>query len=89
MPHWASTSLATARVLVVDDRDANVRLLQAMLSSAGVPHIEGITDPRRAVARVLEFRPDILLLDLHMPEMDGVAVLGAVRDALPPDVFLP
>jgi len=89
IPDWAAASLATARVLVVDDREANVRLLQAMLSAAGVPYIEGITDPRRAVARVVDFRPDILLLDLHMPDMDGVAVLAAVRAALPPDVFLP
>jgi putative two-component system response regulator len=89
IPEWAATSLSAARVLVVDDRDTNVRLLRAMLSSAGVPHIEGITDPRLAVERVIAFRPDILLLDLHMPDMDGVAVLAAVRDALPPDVFLP
>ena len=78
---WAAASLATARVLIVDDRDANVRLLQAMLSSVGVPHIEGITDSTIAVARVLDFRPDVLLLDLHMPGMDGIAVLGALREA--------
>jgi EAL domain-containing protein (putative c-di-GMP-specific phosphodiesterase class I) len=89
IPEWAAASLRTARVLVVDDRDANVRLLQAMLSGAGVPHIEGITDSSIAVARVLDFRPDVLLLDLHMPGMDGVAVLAALREALPPDVFLP
>jgi EAL domain-containing protein (putative c-di-GMP-specific phosphodiesterase class I)/DNA-binding NarL/FixJ family response regulator len=89
IPEWAAASLGTARVLVVDDRDANVRLLQAMLSGAGVPHIEGITDPSLAVARVLDLLPDVLLLDLHMPVMDGVAVLAALREALPPDVFLP
>ena len=89
IPSWAAASLASARVLVVDDRDANVRLLRAMLSSAGVPHIDCITDPRRTVSRVVEFRPDILLLDLHMPEMDGFAVLAAVREVLPPGVFLP
>jgi EAL domain-containing protein (putative c-di-GMP-specific phosphodiesterase class I)/CheY-like chemotaxis protein len=89
VPEWAAASLSTARVLIVDDREANVRLLQAMLTTAGVPHIEGITDSRRAVERVIEFRPDILLLDLHMPVMDGVAVLGELRRTLPPDAFLP
>jgi EAL domain-containing protein (putative c-di-GMP-specific phosphodiesterase class I)/DNA-binding NarL/FixJ family response regulator len=89
IPDWAAATLRAARVLVVDDRDANIRLLRAMLSSAGVPHIEGISDPLLTVARVLEFRPDILLLDLHMPVMDGVEVLGALREALPADAFLP
>jgi EAL domain-containing protein (putative c-di-GMP-specific phosphodiesterase class I) len=89
VPRWAAASLENARVLIVDDRDANVRLLRAMLSAAGVPEIEGLTEARRTVERVLEFRPDVLLLDLHMPEMDGVAVLDALRDALPPDTFLP
>ena len=78
-----------ARVLIVDDREANVRLLQAMLSSAGVPHVEGITDSRLAVGRVVSFGPDVLLLDLHMPHMDGVAVLEALRSALPADAFVP
>jgi EAL domain-containing protein (putative c-di-GMP-specific phosphodiesterase class I) len=82
-------SLGTARVLIVDDREANVRLLRAMLAAAGVPEIEGLTDARRTVERVLDFRPDILLLDLHMPSMDGITVLGALRDALPADAFLP
>ena len=89
VPLWAAASLETARVLIVDDQEPNVRLLQAMLTMAGVPHIEGITDPRLAVERVLGFRPDVLLLDLHMPGMDGVAVLEELRRVLPSDVFLP
>jgi EAL domain-containing protein (putative c-di-GMP-specific phosphodiesterase class I)/DNA-binding NarL/FixJ family response regulator len=89
IPDWAAASLTTARVLIVDDQDANVRLLKAMLKSAGVTQIEGVTDPRIAIERVLAFGPDILLLDLHMPTMDGVAVLAALRDALPADAFLP
>jgi EAL domain-containing protein (putative c-di-GMP-specific phosphodiesterase class I) len=89
VPRWATAAMQNARVLIVDDREANVRLLQAMLSAAGVSEIEGLTDARLTVERVLEFRPDILLLDLHMPSMDGVSVLAALRDALPADTFLP
>ncbi len=89
IPEWAAAALRVARVLIVDDREANVRLLQAMLSSAGVPHVEGITDSRLAVGRVGSFGPDVLLLDLHMPHMDGVAVLEALRSALPADAFVP
>jgi len=89
VPSWAAESLRTARVLVVDDREANVKLLHAMLATAGVPEIEGLTDPTLTVEKVLDYRPDVLLLDLHMPGMDGVAVLGALRAALPADSFLP
>ncbi|MDQ1479833.1 MAG: hypothetical protein QOI44_694 [Actinomycetota bacterium] len=80
---------ARARVLIVDDRDANVLLLEAILESEGVGCIEGLTDPVVAVDRCLEFRPDVLLLDLHMPGMDGLAVLQELRERLAPDVFLP
>jgi EAL domain-containing protein (putative c-di-GMP-specific phosphodiesterase class I) len=80
---------ASARVLIVDDRDANVLLLEAILESEGVGFIEGVTDPLIAVDRCIEFRPDVLLLDLHMPQMDGIAVLQELRERLAPDVFLP
>jgi EAL domain-containing protein (putative c-di-GMP-specific phosphodiesterase class I) len=76
-------------VLVVDDRDANLLLLDTILRAEGVTEIETLTDPLLAVDRCLAFQPDVLLLDLHMPQMDGYAVLHELRDRLAPDVFLP
>jgi len=92
--HWTELRgnadlFAGARVLIVDDSDANVLLLETILRSEGVVEIDGVTDPRLAVARCIEGRPDVLLLDLHMPHMDGFAVLHELRDRLPADVFLP
>jgi EAL domain-containing protein (putative c-di-GMP-specific phosphodiesterase class I) len=78
-----------ARVLVVDDRDANVLLVRKMLRAAGITQVEGVTDPRVAIARCLEFGPDVLLLDLHMPHMTGIEVLEGLQTVLAPDVFLP
>jgi EAL domain-containing protein (putative c-di-GMP-specific phosphodiesterase class I) len=80
---------ARARVLIVDDREANVLLLEAILQSEGVVAIESVTDPLIAVDRCLAFRPDVLLLDLHMPQKDGFAVLQELRERLAPEVFLP
>lgn len=80
---------ARARILVVDDRDSNVLLLETILRAQGVVDIEGLTDSRLAVERCLEFRPDVLLLDLHMPHLDGFAVMRQLRGRLESDVFLP
>ena len=76
-------------MLIVDDDLSSVMLLELLLRDAGVAAVHGLTDSREAVARCLELRPDLVLLDLHMPHMDGCAVLAALQEALPPDVFLP
>ncbi len=82
-------SLATARVLVVDDVEANVILVQVLLAQAGVGEVRTLTDPRLAVETCLEMDPDLLLLDLRMPHLDGIEVLTRLRDQLPADTFLP
>jgi EAL domain-containing protein (putative c-di-GMP-specific phosphodiesterase class I) len=85
----ARDALADATLLVVDDHESNVALLQLLLRDAGVSTVHGLTDAREAVSRCLELRPDLVLLDLHMPHMDGCAVLAALQAALPADTFLP
>jgi len=82
-------ALADATVLIVDDHAPNVALLEELLRAAGVNAVHGLTDGREVVSRCLELRPDLVLLDLHMPHMDGVAVLAALRAALPAETFLP
>lgn len=68
---------ADADVLLVDDNPANIRLLRAILERAGLRHLRAYTDPREAVGS-LERRPDLALVDLHMPHLDGYAVLDQV-----------
>ena len=51
--------------------------------------VEGFTDPAPALDRCEESLPDVLLLDLHMPGLDGFAVMDALRSILPADAFLP
>jgi CheY-like chemotaxis protein len=67
------------RILVVDDESVNVRLLERVLAGAWTVEIVGITDPRQACERFDALRPDLVLLDLHMPHVDGWALLEALR----------
>jgi EAL domain-containing protein (putative c-di-GMP-specific phosphodiesterase class I)/CheY-like chemotaxis protein len=83
------TSLAEATVLVVDDHESNITLLERVLRGAGITKVHSVMDSRQVVARCLELDPDLVLLDLHMPHMDGYEVLGALRAALPAETFLP
>ncbi|HWE54110.1 MAG TPA: response regulator, partial [Acidimicrobiales bacterium] len=78
-----------ATVLVVDDGEANVLLLQRLLALAGAGHVEGVSDPRLAVERFQAVSPDIVLLDMHMPWMDGLEVLDALNAVIPPGSLVP
>ena len=64
-----------ARILIVDDEHINVELLRRLLERAGFSRIESTNDSREAVDLYLNFRPDLIVLDLHMPHRDGLEVL--------------
>jgi len=68
-----------ARILVVDDIDANVRLLEAKLT-AEYYHVLTAPDGPTALALAAEERPDIILLDVMMPGMDGFEVCRRLKD---------
>lgn len=70
---------ADARILVIDDNAANVALLQALLSRAGIATIDSTTDPCDGLTRLREIDFDLVLLDLHMPRLDGYQVLTELR----------
>jgi adenylate cyclase len=74
-------------VLVVDDLPANVRLLDAVLSPRGY-RVLGAGSGPEALALVAEHRPDLVLLDIVMPEMDGYEVCRRLRQD-PATAFLP
>lgn len=77
-----------ARVLVLDDKEANLQLLAQILRPLRV-EVALLGDSRRAADRFVEFAPDIVLVDLHMPHMDGFEVLSAIRGLSLGDAFLP
>jgi signal transduction histidine kinase len=78
-----------ARLLIVDDSVANISMLRNILNRLGFTHIESITDSRETVARVEDFRPDLIILDLNMPLLNGFAVMQKLAKVIPRDTFLP
>jgi signal transduction histidine kinase len=78
-----------AKVLVVDDEASNVRLLERILELSKVGAVCSTTDSRRALPLFLEEQPDIVLLDLHMPHVDGFTILSRIQAALAADEYLP
>jgi len=75
--------LVDARILVIDDEQANVRLLERILEGAGYARVRSTTDPEAVLGLVETFRPDLLLLDLKMPRMDGFEILGLLPSVVP------
>ena len=86
---WAEQLMATvavhlgARILIVDDEKPNVVLLERILAEAGYTDVISTADPTKVRDLVAEFGPDLVLLDLHMPGMDGFAVMEQLRSSDP------
>lgn len=76
-------------IFVVDDVAANRRLLELILTSAGFANVRLFADGVTALKAIADDQPDIILLDLHMPGIDGFEVLATVSRMTAPDDFLP
>jgi putative two-component system response regulator len=79
---------AKMKILVVDDDPTNVALLEGLLGDNGYSRVASVTDSRVAVETCKSFQPDLILLDLMMPGVDGFAVLEALREHRS-ETFLP
>ncbi len=73
-------ALADSRVLVVDDQPANTRLIAQLLRRAGLVHLVEVNDSRQVSTILPEFNPDLVLLDLKMPYLNGFEVLALVQE---------
>ena len=81
--------LTDARIMVVDDERVNVVLLERILEQDGYRNVRSVTDPTEAVPLFDQFEPDLVLLDLHMPKLDGFAVMELLEDRISSETFLP
>jgi putative two-component system response regulator len=83
--------LPQARILLVDDEPANLRLLVSMLQTDGYRNLVPIHDPQALFERYAEAPCDLLVLDLNMPFIDGFEAmrrLKAIGDPLPPPILV-
>ena len=82
-------ALKVAKLLIVDDEPRNVRLLELILRRAGYASLKSTTDPRQAVPLFVAYQPDLLVLDLRMPHMDGFAVMEQLAPRILADSYFP
>ena len=81
--------MTTIRTLLLDDEPACLNTLQLLVERfcPTLTIIRVCTDPRQAIEAVLELQPDLLLLDIEMPELSGFDVLEKTRPIVQPEVI--
>lgn len=85
----ALEELHTARMLLVDDDEDNLALLELSLRGAGAKHVVTVSNPLEAADVYREFSPDLAILDLRMPPVDGFYVMDQFRSIDGPERMVP
>ncbi|KZY56307.1 two-component system response regulator [Erythrobacter sp. HI0063] len=85
----APADITSRRILAIDDEVANILLLRSVLEREGYTDIHCLTDPTKAMRAYIDLEPDIVLLDLMMPEVDGFELLEAFSRHDRPAEFRP
>jgi DNA-binding response OmpR family regulator len=73
-------ALKAATIMIVDDEPTTIDVLEVFLQSEGYTKFVTTSDSRRALVMLTEERPDILLLNLMMPNVDGLEILSSIRN---------
>ena len=80
-----------SHIMIVDDEASNLRLLSRLLGSQDYQNLSLLADPREVLDVYRENRPDLILLDINMPHLDGyevMAQLQALEDPLQPPIVI-
>jgi two-component system, NtrC family, sensor kinase len=83
------SNLTDCRILIVDDQTANLQVLATVLEFAGYSNVTCLSDSRNILSTFQEVKPDLILLDLHMPHVDGLAAMDQLATVIPEEDYLP
>lgn len=75
--------ILNANILIIDDEPANVMVLEETLKQRGYTSLKCISDPREALESYKALEPDLVLLDLNMPHLNGFQVMEQIKEADP------
>jgi putative two-component system response regulator len=81
--------LKRSKILIVDDQVSNVELLESILREHGFIGMQKLTDARLVLPLFADFQPDLVLLDLRMPHIDGLSLMKQLRSQIPEGTYLP
>lgn len=81
--------VCAAKILIIDDETADIRVIEWGLQQGNFPNFRSVTDSTKAQKEFEQFQPDLVLLDLNMPDLDGFAVLKQLQESAPAGEFLP
>lgn len=81
--------ILNAKILIIDDADANLRLLEALLAKEGFEQVISTADSTQTIDLFTAFQPDLILLDLMMPILDGYEILDLLSKYIPKNEYLP
>jgi putative two-component system response regulator len=79
------TLIKHGKILIIDDEKANIRFLEIILQAAGYLNTYSTTDSREARALFCQIQPDLVLLDLAMPHLDGFEVMHLLQHEMAVD----
>jgi two-component system, cell cycle response regulator DivK len=71
-------TMAKPRVLVIDDNLLNIELASCLLLADGF-EVESVADPRLALLHMASFRPEVVLMDIQMPGIDGLTLTRLIK----------
>ncbi len=77
--HHTDRSVEDARILIVDDDPTAAHLMMRLLERDGFWRVVSIGGGWRALAMMLQHPPDVMILDVHMPDLDGIQVLREMQ----------
>jgi len=83
------STFKNAAILIVDDNIPNIDILVGLLTVKGFTNLETLTDPRLVADAFKSFNPDLILLDLMMPYLNGYEVMAQLKGLIPSSSYLP